>query len=79
MIRQPVLFESLDDLLAQRIVADGAHGDAFQPELAGVIGEIGRRAAQFLSLGKHIPQRFTDTDNVLSHTHQRYDLFSIFV
>ena len=67
VIREPVLFESLDDFLAQRIVPDGAHGDAFQAELPGMIGEIGGRAAQFLSLGKHIPQRFTDTDNVLSH------------
>ena len=67
VIRQLVFLESLDDFLAQRIVPDSAHGDAFQPELAGMIGEIGGRAAQFLSLGKHIPQRFTDTDNVLSH------------
>ncbi len=71
MIRELVFFEGLDNLFAQRIMADGADGDTFQPELAGVISEVSGSAAQFLSFRKHVPKRFTDTNNVLSHNYLR--------
>jgi len=73
MIGEVMRFQRLHDFLAQLVLADGADGDGLMTELRGMIGEVGRCPAQFLSFGKHVPKRFPDSYNeFFIHRHHIY-------
>lgn len=58
---QAFLLKLGDGLIGELVLTQRTHGNGVQPKLAGMIGEIGWGAAQFSTIGKHVPQCFAQS------------------
>ncbi len=72
-ILELVLFERLDGLFGEFVVAERADGDGvvLAQELPSVISEIGGGATQFFPFGKHVPQGLAETHYITFFSHNR--------
>ena len=65
-----------ENFAAQSVVPDGADGPALLSEAAGVIGEIGRGAAERLSRREHVPKDLADPYYCLFHAFPFFNMYA---
>ena len=59
--------DQVEDFAPQRIIPDGADGPALFSEAAGMVGKIGRGAAEGLPRREHVPKDLTDPHDYSFH------------
>ena len=65
---QLLLVERFERFFAERIIADSADGHRIVTELGNMVGEIGRRSSELLTFGQHVPQDFSQTNDIRFHS-----------
>ena len=73
-----MLLQCLNGLISQCVLTQCADSKCLQPELSCMICKVGRRTTKFLSVGKYIPQDFSESYYITFHIIHNLNYLLIF-